>query len=162
SNAKKIEKAFILIIIANYSRRVNLQEIVAQSLQEVIHPTIKSTKTRMSLYPSLEDMKVDQMARAQVSAITSGVPPQTPPAYSSQPASNGPTNTMYPALVDYMGLELSEAVIAANMPEYSQVAVYQRSEIVTPALYSNMVAPLSSQSLGLQKAQVTNGVREVI
>ncbi|GJQ75721.1 hypothetical protein Trydic_g17793 [Trypoxylus dichotomus] len=77
------------------------------------------------------------------------------------PASDAPTNAMYPSLGDYMGLELSEAIIAANMPEYSQIAVYQRSTIATPGLYSNMIAPISSQSLGLQKAQVTNGVREV-
>ncbi|KAI4460846.1 syntenin related [Holotrichia oblita] len=111
----------------------------------------------MSLYPSLEDMKVDQMAKAQVNAIASAYSSQSqsPPAYSGVPAADiaedALANNMYPSLGDYMGLELSEAVIAANMPEYSQIAVYQRTEIISPGLYSNMVAPLSSQSLGLKR-----------
>lgn len=74
----------------------------------------------MSLYPSLEDMKTDQMVAPFPGA--------------------GP---VYPALQPYMGLELSEDVIRLNMPEYR-------------------VAPLSGHSLGLQKAQVTNAVRQVV
>lgn len=72
----------------------------------------------MSLYPSLEDMKVDNMVRAQVAQQ------QMPPAYSYAPASataapSAPsTGHYYPALGEYMGLEFSESVIAANMPEY--------------------------------------------
>lgn len=77
----------------------------------------------MSLYPSLEDMKVDQMAKAQVNAIQSY---QSPPAYAALPPTNASSSAMYPSLGAYMGLELSEAVIAENMPEYSQVAIYQR------------------------------------
>ncbi|KAI4460845.1 syntenin related [Holotrichia oblita] len=94
----------------------------------------------MSLYPSLEDMKVDQMAKAQVNAIASAYSSQSqsPPAYSGVPAADiaedALANNMYPSLGDYMGLELSEA-----------------TEIISPGLYSNMVAPLSSQSLGLQR-----------
>lgn len=71
----------------------------------------------MSLYPSLEDMKVDNMARAQLSQQ------QMPPSYGapshvaalpSAPA----LGHVYPSLGDYMGLELSADVIALNMPEY--------------------------------------------
>lgn len=40
----------------------------------------------------------------------------TAPAYNSLSAS------LYPALGDYMGLELTEEVIAQNMPEYAVVA----------------------------------------
>ncbi|ENN74982.1 hypothetical protein YQE_08439, partial [Dendroctonus ponderosae] len=60
--------------------------------------------------------------------------------------------TVYPALEPYMGLELSEEVIRLNMPEYR----------LAPSGGSAMVAPLSGQSLGLQKAQVTNAVRQVV
>ncbi|XP_049858897.1 syntenin-1-like [Schistocerca gregaria] len=123
----------------------------------------------MSLYPSLEDMKVDQMARAQYQAATEYAPP--PPAitmplpYSvspSAPASFG--TTLYPTLNEFMGLELSQEVIAQNMPEYA-VAVPAPREVAVPSAtggpLSGMIAPLSGQSLGLKRAQVTHGVREL-
>merc|ERR1719347_469874 len=66
----------------------------------------------------------------------------------------------YPGLADYMGLELTEAEMRANMPEYLPVAVAQSA----PAPYapSNLVAPLSGSSPGLVRAQVSHGVRQVI
>lgn len=115
----------------------------------------------MSLYPSLEDMKLDQMATAQLKIMQS-IPSQPPP-YSSQPVS--PTAPgMYPSLGDYMGLELSDSVIEQNMPEYSknQVALYQQQAVLPAGLNSQLVAPISGQSVGLLRAQVTNGVRQLI
>ncbi|KAJ8917589.1 hypothetical protein NQ315_000072 [Exocentrus adspersus] len=118
----------------------------------------------MSLYPSLEDMKVDQMCRAQIKQM--GVQSQqTPPPYpvlSSAPSSmpmrsNG--TALYPALGEYMGLELSEAILAENMPEYSQLAILQQTQV---SGNTSLVAPVSGQSVGLYRAQVTHGVREVI
>lgn len=65
-----------------------------------------------------------------------------------------------------MGLELSEEVIAANMPEYlraNQVAIASPSSVVpSPQLYGGFVAPLSGQSVGLQRAQVSHGIRELV
>lgn len=114
----------------------------------------------MSLYPSLEDMKVDQMANAQLKLIQTL--PQQPPSYPSQTA-NPSAPVMYPSLTDYMGLELSESVIAANMPEYSrQMSVYQQNQIAPSGLNAQLVAPISGQSVGLLRAQVTNGVRPLI
>lgn len=121
----------------------------------------------MSLYPSLEDMKVDQMCKAQISQMT----PQSvnaPPAYSSSNTSMPiPSNgeALYPSLGEFMGLELTEAVIAENMPEYLQLAVYQieqREIEISPGNNSQLIAPVSGQSLGLYRAQVTHGIREVI
>lgn len=70
----------------------------------------------MSLYPSLEDMKVDTMVKAQMAHH------QAAPMYSHPPAApmvaSAPSAHVYPALGDYMGLELSSDVIAMNMPEY--------------------------------------------
>lgn len=85
----------------------------------------------MSLYPSLEDMKMDQMVKAQVETI-SGLPypvnygAAMPVPYNGErEAQQGAA--VYPSLGDYMGLELNEAVIKENMPEYSQqLAVYQK------------------------------------
>lgn len=80
----------------------------------------------MSLYPSLEDMKVDRMIQAQQNIIAQQhqqfhpqSDPTGPPAYSALLAGQG-NGELYPDLVNYMGLELSHEVIAANMPEYMQ------------------------------------------
>lgn len=121
----------------------------------------------MSLYPSLEDMKVDQMCRAQISQMNSQPFPESngPPPYQVEsttmpmPATG---SALYPTLGEFMGLELSEAIIAANMPEYSQVALLQQRELAIPTTNLGLVAPISGQSLGLQRAQVTHGVRELI
>lgn len=114
----------------------------------------------MSLYPSLEDMKVDQMARAQLNAASKNLPyPVTYNPTMPQPYAEDGNKQVYPSLGEYMGLELNEEVIAANMPEYSkQLAVYGE---VGVGVNSKMVAPVSGQSLGLMRAQVTNGIRQV-
>ncbi|KAK4875176.1 hypothetical protein RN001_011598 [Aquatica leii] len=113
----------------------------------------------MSIYPSLEDMKYDQLARAQHQAVQ-----QIPlPNYPSPNAPTAPgAGAMYPSLNDYMGLELSEAAILANMPEYNQIAVIPPRDVVPQTNYNNMVAPISGQSLGLYKAQVSHGIRELV
>ncbi|XP_034178390.1 syntenin-1 [Osmia lignaria lignaria] len=119
----------------------------------------------MSLYPTLEDMKVDHMMKAQLQAESQyNVPPisheksaPTAPVYNS-------SIPLYPSLGEYMGLELTEEMIAQNMPEYSLVHKSDMT-VCTPATLgplAGMVAPLSGQSLGLQRAQVTNGIRELI
>lgn len=121
----------------------------------------------MSIYPSLEDMKFDQLARAQNQYEAQISPPVPVHEYATAPPCSMPmppneNSAMYPSLTDYMGLELSEAVIAVNMPEYTQVAMLASMEVVSPGGVSNMVAPLSGQSLGLQRAQVTHGIRELV
>lgn len=142
----------------------------------------------MSLYPSLEDMQVDKILQSQNAAISNAVAQQQsapfhdpPPAYSANPyaqllpgsvGSSEPENGkksefIYPDLADYLGLELSREVIAANMPEYlnrdTRMAAYQPevSAVVT-VNNSNMVAPVSGGSVGLKRGQVTNGIRELI
>lgn len=59
------------------------------------------------------------------------VPPMsTGPAIPSAP-SYVPTapSALYPALGDYMGLELSEEIIAQNMPEYALVARQNANDV---------------------------------
>merc|ERR1711884_890847 len=59
--------------------------------------------------------------------------------------------------------ELSEDVIRANMPEYLPG---QQNVVAVPTIsgggVSNMVAPISGNSLGLVRAQVSHGVRQVV
>lgn len=140
----------------------------------------------MSLYPSLEDMKVDQMGKAQVqmanqmasqmananNGIASAPPSQHTlppyPLHPSQADSKSSLAHLYPALGDYMGLEFTHEIIAANMPEYlpgtpaqyGTVAVAPVSQ-VPAVLPAGIVAPISGATAGLQRAQVTNAIREV-
>jgi syntenin-1 len=129
-----------------------------------------STILKMSLYPSLEDMKVDQTIKAQLKAFDAiqqpnqislpGIPSAPTLSATHSPVSQNP---VYPDLLDYMGLELSHDVIAANMPEYlrrdnnQQVVTYS-----APITANNMVAPLSANSVGFIRAGSTNGVRELM
>jgi len=123
----------------------------------------------MSLYPSLEDMKVDQMMQAQVHAAqtapvfspaaqTSCYPPPSAP-YPTLPQPTSPSSA-YPGLGEYMGLDLTEAEVRANMPEYLPVLRTQPS--LTPIPGTGLVAPISGLSPGLARAQVSHGVRQVI
>lgn len=137
----------------------------------------------MSLYPSLEDMKVDRMMQQQHVAsqqiyqqqqALGGVPPYAanPYAPTNELSGFGATQQLdqtvinkelYPDLFDFMGMELSKEIIAANMPEYLQgrntIATLAETTVATP--YTGMVAPLSGNTVGL-RTQVTNGVRELI
>lgn len=130
----------------------------------------------MSLYPSLEDMKVDQTIRAQKQAFDAisqqqqllnqhAYPNLTVPGVPSAPpmGSSPLQSPVYPELADYMGLELSETVIAANMPEYlNGRGSQQLTSYVPPSMPNNMVAPLSGSSVGLARAGTTNGIRELV
>lgn len=111
----------------------------------------------MSLYPSLEDLKVGQVIQAHS---------QIQQQY--QQAGYGHLNlpfaksSAYPALAD-MGLNLSAdemALISANVITPSAPPSYPGAAAASPS--SSSIAPLSSQSIGLQRAQVTHGVREVL
>lgn len=129
------------------------------------------------MYPSLEDMKVDQTIRAQQQAFDTisqqhqlmnqhAYPSLAFPGIPSAPpmGSSPLQSPVYPDLVNYMGLELSQDVIAANMPEYLQKngGRQQLSAYVPPSMPNNMVAPLSGSSVGLSRAGTTNGIRELI
>ncbi|XP_060606250.1 syntenin-1-like [Ruditapes philippinarum] len=119
----------------------------------------------MSLYPSLEDMKVDQMAQAQRQHETAQAPisypgqaPQQypPPAYP-QMASAGSSGSLYPTLDEYMGLQLTPAFIQQNIPASDQqVAIPQTRP-------SNMqVAPVSGNNTGIMRAEIKQGIREIV
>ena len=131
----------------------------------------------MSLYPSLEDMKVDEMlqVRSQIHSLCTLIPPQvqlasgqaavpsapiylvhsvpsaTPSTFPlSQPFHPSTTGHVYPQLTEYMGMELSEASIRQNMP----VSLFTRGQ--------GLVAPLSGNSDGRKRGAVTNTVRQVV
>uniref|UniRef100_A0A023GLA4 PDZ domain-containing protein n=1 Tax=Amblyomma triste TaxID=251400 RepID=A0A023GLA4_AMBTT len=126
-----------------------------------------------SLYPTLEDMKVDHMIQAQTKPLESSVPtaaigPSAPAPlpyglYPSAPAASDKFEALYPVLDDYMGLSLSRDL----PPELTALATVSQNQVAVPqhmgtSSLSNMVAPISGSSLGLKRAHVSHGIREVI
>ncbi|XP_023321037.1 syntenin-1 isoform X2 [Eurytemora carolleeae] len=125
----------------------------------------------MSLYPSLEDMQVDHMMQAERSGHVLPTPNQPLPY---PPASAPGLSSAYPGLAEYMGLELTPEEIALNMPEYtpqqsslvlSNAGLYpvaSTQSTVSATGSTQLVAPLSGSSLGLARAQVSHGIRQVV
>lgn len=128
----------------------------------------------MSLYPSLEDMEVDKMAKAQNQfahqmamtdrAIASGQDQTAPPAYGAAYPSQQPGSlpSLYPSLEEYMGLSLTPAEIQANMPV---VAANPQNMQVAQRFTSTgqgQIAPISGNSVGIQRAEIKQGIREVV
>ncbi|CAL1283447.1 unnamed protein product [Larinioides sclopetarius] len=131
----------------------------------------------MSLYPSLEDMKVDQLARAQIahaaqsahpppypSTTPSAAYPATAPPYPTTPESRPvPADkyaTLYPVLDEYMGLQISQH--QQHYPSTAVVPASQNTVAVPSTKPTTMVAPISGNSVGLARAQVSHGLREVL
>ena len=116
------------------------------------------------LYPTLEDMKVDQMQQAQHQYETAATsqpityPSQGAPA--SYPQQTG--SSLYPSLGEYMGLNLTPEFVEQNMPIVAhQSAGMQIANVTSPS--QNMVAPVTGQgNKGLMRAEIKGGVREVV
>jgi len=112
----------------------------------------------MSLYPSLEDMKVDHMAQAQQAQT----PQQQPQhaigsASSSAPQASSAMLALYPSLGEFMGMEVSHDVVRQNLPQEvgNEVVSYQSS--------NKMVAPITGESnIGMARSEVKQGIRMVV
>nr|XP_039265370.1 syntenin-1-like [Styela clava] len=125
----------------------------------------------MSLYPSLEDMKVDQAIRAQSQhrddhmlalnmqqqeMAAAGIPPQQ----AGMPAGHGSYSSLYPSLDEYMGLNLNSSEVQTQLavipPQSQAVAVPQASQV------PGLVAPVSGQNnLGILRSEVKGGIRQM-
>ncbi|KAK3746132.1 hypothetical protein RRG08_003572 [Elysia crispata] len=126
----------------------------------------------MSLYPTLEDMRVDQLQTAQAHherAITNTNPPLQyphgsgahPPAYSQPPmqASNMGGAGLYPTLPEYMGLQITQ-----QMMQDMQVVPSQGMQVGIRQTQSgqNQVAPITGNNMGLARAEIKQGIREIV
>ncbi|XP_004697945.1 syntenin-2 [Echinops telfairi] len=107
-----------------------------------------------TLYPSLEDLKVDQAIQAQAASMP------TMPALPAQEAAMPQPPVLYPNLAElgsYMGLSLSSQEVQQNLP-----LIPAGSDTVasgpSPGL---VVAPVTGDSLGVRRAEIKPGVREV-
>ncbi|XP_048385154.1 syntenin-1-like [Stegostoma tigrinum] len=113
----------------------------------------------MSLYPSLEDLKVDKVIQAQASYVaSSGIPAILPETAASVPSDGGLYPRLYPELSEYMGLSLNEEEIQKNL---ATVAIPQQT-VARPSSINHMVAPVTGTDLGLRRAEIKQGIRELI
>lgn len=114
----------------------------------------------MSLYPSLEDLKVDKVIQAQTAFASNPATPAILEASASSSASQngGLYPKLYPELAQYMGLSLSEDEIHKNMSMVPSAGM----QVARPSAMNNMVAPVSGSDLGIRRAEIKQGLREVI
>ncbi|KAI1892869.1 hypothetical protein AGOR_G00137970 [Albula goreensis] len=121
---------------------------------------------RMSLYPSLEDLKVDKVlkAQAQFAQSTSSTPAIAEEAYQPQDAVQVQAQAisgLYPNLQelgDYMGLSLNSDEVQKNL---ALVPVADNQVAVSSAV-GGMVRPVTGADIGLRRAEIRPGLREVI
>ncbi|XP_033825296.1 syntenin-2 [Periophthalmus magnuspinnatus] len=126
----------------------------------------------MSLYPSLEDLKVDKVMRAQTQLAQSTLAPM--PAlpegtYQALPMSAPPVgvpaalpaSNLYPNLEelgDYMGLSLNSEEVQRNL-----ALVPVSDNVAVPfSPYGAMVRPVTGADVGIRRAEIKPGLREVI
>ncbi|KAM3923600.1 syntenin-2 [Leptodactylus fuscus] len=110
----------------------------------------------MSLYPSLEDLKVDRALQAQSTQVNA----QQQPAAIMPSAPFNPS--LYPnlsELTNYMGLRLTDEEVQLNM----SLVPSGGNEVAVPhTLPGGLVAPVTGNDIGLRRAEIKNGIREVI
>ncbi|XP_061592856.1 syntenin-2 isoform X2 [Cololabis saira] len=119
----------------------------------------------MSLYPSLEDLKVDKVIKAQAQfaqtatsmpAIAEGTFQPPPAAVAGMMAGSG----LYPNLEDlgdYMGLALNSDEVQKNL------ALVPLADNVSPSPPSGlMVRPVTGADVGIRRAEIRPGLREVV
>ncbi|XP_067836205.1 syntenin-1-like isoform X1 [Heptranchias perlo] len=113
----------------------------------------------MSLYPSLEDLKVDKVIQAQSSyAANSGTLAILSETATSLPSDGNLYPRLYPELSQYMGLSLNDEDIQKNMA----VVAATEQAVARPSSINYMVAPVTGNDLGLRRAEVKHGIRELI
>lgn len=142
----------------------------------------------MSLYPSLEDMKVGQILQSEqnnqkpttTNPSAPFIYPGTNPSSSYynqsvnddvlfETPSNNQVGALYPSMNSWinLGIDLSSdelQIIQNQQKQLEKLALAQTksNEVASFGSNKHMIAPLSGNSVGLKRAQVTNGVREVV
>ncbi|XP_042319315.1 syntenin-1 [Sceloporus undulatus] len=115
----------------------------------------------MSLYPSLEDLKVDKVIQAQTSFASNPANPAILPEASAPVLQDGSLYPrLYPELSQYMGLSLNEEEIQRNMTVVP--AANSQQIIARPSAVNYMVAPVTGNDVGIRRAEIKQGIREVI
>lgn len=110
------------------------------------------------LYPSLEDLKVGQVIQAQARA--SPMMPTVMPTLPASVASAPPLSELYPNLAElesYMGLSLSSQEVQKNLSPIPD----GDNMVVTSPGPGQVTAPVSGNDLGVLRAEIKPGVREI-
>ncbi|XP_066481172.1 syntenin-2 [Tiliqua scincoides] len=128
-----------------------------------------------TLYPSLEDMKVDQILKVRASLrLEKGKETPRPPSLvisqkpeipesrqNSSLSSFSDPPVLYPNLSelnDYMGLSLSSEEVQKNL---GLVPASGNAMVLAPSAPGGMVAPVTGGNLGMHRAEIKPGLREV-
>ncbi|XP_039610487.1 syntenin-1 isoform X1 [Polypterus senegalus] len=122
----------------------------------------------MSLYPSLEDLKVDKFIQAQsayeLNPSVTNVLPEPSRLENVEAVVEDKSNLyprLYPELSEFMGLSLKEDEIQQNLALIP--AVLQTGEIATrPSALNYMIAPVTGNDAGVRRAEIKQGIREVV
>ncbi|XP_067409834.1 syntenin-1 isoform X3 [Emydura macquarii macquarii] len=116
----------------------------------------------MSLYPSLEDLKVDKVIQAQTAFSSNPANPAILSEASDPIPQDGSLYPrLYPELSQYMGLSLNEE-IQRNMPMVADTQSQGQQLVTRPSAMNYMVAPVSGNDVGICRAEIKQGIREVI
>ncbi|XP_061455399.1 syntenin-1 [Rhineura floridana] len=115
----------------------------------------------MSLYPSLEDLKVDKVIQAQTS-FASNPANLAILSEASAPIFQGGNwyPKLYPELSQYMGLSLNEEEIQRNLAVVP--AINSQGLVASPSAVNYMVAPVTGNDVGVRRAEIKQGIREII
>ncbi|MGH0187172.1 UNVERIFIED_CONTAM: hypothetical protein FKN15_023935 [Acipenser sinensis] len=119
---------------------------------------------KMSLYPSLEDLKVDKVMKAQSSFAASTASPAIAEEASEGAVQSGAAMmpVLYPNLQelgDYMGLSLNSDEVQRNLA----LLPASGNQVATrPSALGCMVSPVTGNDVGLRRAEIKQGMREVI
>lgn len=117
----------------------------------------------MSLYPSLEDLKVDKVMKVQSQLAQSAA--NTMPALTEgtyQPQALNASAGLYPNLEDlgtYMGLSLNSEELQKNL---ALVPAADSQVALSSSAYSSMLCPVTGADVGIRRAEIRPGLREVI
>ncbi|EAW86816.1 syndecan binding protein (syntenin), isoform CRA_d, partial [Homo sapiens] len=115
----------------------------------------------MSLYPSLEDLKVDKVIQAQTAFSANPANPAILSEASAPiPHDGNLYPRLYPELSQYMGLSLNEEEIRANVAVVSGAPL--QGLVARPSSINYMVAPVTGNDVGIRRAEIKQGIREVI
>ncbi|XP_048865919.1 syntenin-1 isoform X3 [Brienomyrus brachyistius] len=115
----------------------------------------------MSLYPSLEDMKVDKFMQSSYASVTAKQAALSEAGQTSGENASGLYPRLYPELSDFMGLNLAEDALRQALS--SLPAADCSGQVATrPSALSCMTAPVTGNDCGLRRAEIKQGVRELI
>ncbi|XP_067303675.1 syntenin-1 isoform X2 [Pseudorasbora parva] len=113
----------------------------------------------MSLYPSLEDMKVDQFMQAQSTPTASPSKALALPDPSRSQNESPASGSLYPDLDEFMGLNLS----ADALQTLSSAVADRTSAAVSVCTGTSWTAaPITGSDVGVKRAEIQQGVREVV